>query len=115
MRCRAIGVGSAGEQACYIEEQEVRCALPKSRGLDCPALRACAGTKFFVAASKSMTRPQLEFALDTVYKLYADYVLKNPFYELEQPIQCEKFDVMLDKYFKTTSYPTSPGTGGNMA
>ena len=58
------------------------------------------GTKFFVTASKHMTRQQLAFVLDKVYKLYADYVLKNPFYELEQPIQCEKFDIMLDRSLK---------------
>jgi hypothetical protein len=79
-------------------------------------MRACvnAGAKFFVAASKGMTRPQLDLALDTVYKLYADYVLKNPFYELEQPIQCEKFDIMLDKHFKTI-YPSQAGGGGSTA
>jgi len=30
-----------------------------------------------------------------VYELYADYVLKNPFYEAEMPIRCEAFDVQL--------------------
>ena len=27
-----------------------------------------------------------------VYELYADYVLKNPFYQLEMPVRCEAFD-----------------------
>lgn len=27
-----------------------------------------------------------------MYDLYADYVLKNPFYEVEMPIRCELFD-----------------------
>ena len=31
----------------------------------------------------------------SVYPLYADYVLKNPFYEVEMPIRCELFDVNL--------------------
>ncbi len=30
-----------------------------------------------------------------VYNLYADYVLKNPFYELDMPIRCELFDLQL--------------------
>ena len=30
-----------------------------------------------------------------VYSLYADYVLKNPFYELDMPIRCELFDLQL--------------------
>jgi hypothetical protein len=32
-----------------------------------------------------------------VYDLYADYVMKNPFYEVEMPIHCELFSVYLDK------------------
>jgi len=39
----------------------------------------------------------LENTLKTIYELYADYVLKNPFYELEQPIRCEQFDIQLDR------------------
>ena len=27
-----------------------------------------------------------------VYELYADYVMKNPFYSLEMPVRCEAFD-----------------------
>jgi len=50
-----------------------------------------------VTASKTMTQKQLSTILRKVYSLYSDYVLKNPFYELEQPIQCEKFDIMLDR------------------
>ena len=30
-----------------------------------------------------------------VYELYTDYVLKNPFYEMEMPIRCELFDTNL--------------------
>ena len=35
--------------------------------------------------------------LKEVYILYADYVLKNPFYELEMPIRCELFDQKVAK------------------
>ncbi|PPD78102.1 hypothetical protein GOBAR_DD24988 [Gossypium barbadense] len=31
----------------------------------------------------------------TVYELYTDYVLKNPFYEMEMPIRFELFDINL--------------------
>ena len=34
----------------------------------------------------------LKTLLSRVYEVYCDYVLKNPFFSLEQPIRCEKFD-----------------------
>ena len=33
--------------------------------------------------------------LHEVYELYADYVLKNPFYEVEQPIRVESWELKL--------------------
>lgn len=35
------------------------------------------------------------FLLCRIYDLYCDYVLKNPFYEVEMPIRCELFDTNL--------------------
>lgn len=37
----------------------------------------------------------MEQLLRKIYELYADYVLKNPFYSLEMPIRCELFDINL--------------------
>lgn len=34
--------------------------------------------------------------LQKIYELYTDYVLKNPFYEVEMPIRCELFDVNVE-------------------
>ena len=68
------------------------------------------GTKFFVTASKNMTRQHLKVVLRKVYQLYADYVMKNPFYEVEQPIQCRKFDIMLDKALKMLIPSRSDGS-----
>ena len=36
-----------------------------------------------------------QFLAVRVYDLYTDYVLKNPFYEMEMPVRCELFDVNL--------------------
>jgi trafficking protein particle complex subunit 4 len=33
--------------------------------------------------------------LRRVYELYNNYVLKNPFYEVEMPVRCELFDTNL--------------------
>ena len=31
-----------------------------------------------------------------MYELYADYVLKNPFYEAEQVVKAERFDAAVE-------------------
>lgn len=40
-----------------------------------------------------------------VYELYSDYVLKNPFYEFEQPIRCEKFDTFMNELMRAKNTP----------
>lgn len=37
----------------------------------------------------------METLLKVIYELYTDFVLKNPFYEMEMPIRCELFDLNL--------------------
>lgn len=43
------------------------------------------------------TQTGLDQLLRKIYELYADYVLKNPFYSLEMPIRCELFDTNLQE------------------
>ncbi|EQC25719.1 hypothetical protein SDRG_16421 [Saprolegnia diclina VS20] len=57
--------------------------------------QALTGTKFFVTALPSMGALELEAILRSIYEIYADYVLKNPFYELEMPIRCSLFHTNL--------------------
>jgi len=57
--------------------------------------QATTGTKFYMVAEPNQS--DLDSILQKIYNLYADYVLKNPFYELEQPIRCEQFDIELTK------------------
>lgn len=52
-----------------------------------------AGVKFMVVAEP--THSGMDQLLKKIYELYADYVLKNPFYSLEMPIRCELFDANL--------------------
>lgn len=42
----------------------------------------------------------LDQALSRVYEVYADFVMKNPFYSPEMPIRCDQFDVELHKAVK---------------
>jgi hypothetical protein len=53
-------------------------------------LQTLTGTKFLL-----FTEPQqagVDALLRKIYELYADFVMKNPFYQLEMPIKCEAFD-----------------------
>lgn len=64
------------------------------------AFRAASGVQFFVTAD--VNTENLGQFLREVYVLYADYVMKNPFYELDMPIKVDKWDWHLkqvaDKY-----------------
>jgi trafficking protein particle complex subunit 4 len=51
------------------------------------------GIKFYVTAERN--QQHLEQTLRSIYEIYSDYVLKNPFYMLEQPIRCERFQAAL--------------------
>ena len=57
--------------------------------------RFLAGTKFF-AVSEPGTQ-HMDNLLKHIYELYTDYVLKNPFYEMEMPIRCELFEINLSQ------------------
>ncbi|KAL2841926.1 Longin-like domain-containing protein [Aspergillus pseudoustus] len=48
------------------------------------------GTKFLLFTDPAM--PNIDGVMKTVYELYADYVMKNPFYQMEMPVRCEGFD-----------------------
>lgn len=41
-----------------------------------------------------------EGTLRKVYELYADYVMKNPFYQLEMPVRCDMFQRKLNSYIR---------------
>lgn len=42
--------------------------------------------------------------LKKIYEYYSDYVLKNPFYEIEMPIKCELFEEKIEHAIK--NFPT---------
>lgn len=48
------------------------------------------GIKFMAVADPRQAN--VETFLKKIFEVYADYALKNPFYALEQPIRCERFD-----------------------
>ncbi|CAJ2652815.1 unnamed protein product [Trifolium pratense] len=60
---------------------------------DLHCFQSLTGTKFFAVCEPGTQ--QIESLLKYIYELYTDYVLKNPFYEIEMPIRCELFDINL--------------------
>jgi len=77
--------------------------LPKSitaptggiRALETPSLSLAAltsptGVQFFVTADVATER--LGALLAEVYRVYSDVVMKNPFYVLDMPIRCERWE-----------------------
>jgi hypothetical protein len=64
--------------------------------------QASTGIKLIVVAEK--TAQGLDALLRRLYELYADFALKNPFYSMDMPIRCERFDnslkSLVEKYDK---------------
>lgn len=56
------------------------------------------GTKFLLFTDPLM--PNVDVIMRKVYELYADYVMKNPFYQLEMPVRCELFDRHLASWLR---------------
>jgi hypothetical protein len=56
------------------------------------------GTKFLIFTEPH--QPNIDVTCKRIYELYADYVMKNPFYQIEMPIRCEAFDRNLSAYIK---------------
>ncbi|KAL4958370.1 Longin-like domain-containing protein [Aspergillus filifer] len=48
------------------------------------------GTKFLLFTDPLMD--DIDIVMRGVYELYADFVMKNPFYQIEMPVRCERFD-----------------------
>ncbi|CDF41355.1 unnamed protein product [Chondrus crispus] len=57
------------------------------------AYRPETGVQFFVTAD--LKTENLASFLRDVYVLYADYVMKNPFYELDMPIKVDRWETHL--------------------
>lgn len=65
-------------------------------------LQTPTGLKFYVVAHPHQVDSKgLETLLGEIYGLFCDFVLKNPFYEPDQPVRAAKFEVALDKLIRT--------------
>ena len=60
------------------------------------------GVKFVITVTPTVT--EVEALLAAIYELYSDFVVKNPFHEIDMPIRCELFNLNLDRLMtKVTS------------
>ncbi|KAH7354637.1 Sybindin-like family-domain-containing protein [Rhexocercosporidium sp. MPI-PUGE-AT-0058] len=56
------------------------------------------GTKFLLFTEPQ--QPNVDKIVGKIYELYADYVMKNPFYQLEMPVRCEAWERRLVGYVR---------------
>ncbi|RYP07049.1 hypothetical protein DL764_002772 [Monosporascus ibericus] len=56
------------------------------------------GTKFLLFTDTMQAN--VDVVARRVYDLYADYVMKNPFYQLEMPVRCDAFERKLTSYIR---------------
>lgn len=56
------------------------------------------GTKFLLFTE--ITQANVDLVMRRIYDLYCDYVMKNPFYQLEMPVRCDMFDRKLGSYVR---------------
>lgn len=54
------------------------------------------GLKFLLITDLRQFAPDSVMA--QVYLYFSDYVMKNPFYQLDMPIRCDQFDRHLNQY-----------------
>ncbi|KAE9373055.1 Sybindin-like protein [Stipitochalara longipes BDJ] len=56
------------------------------------------GTKFLLFTEPQ--QPNVDKIMGKIYELYGDYVMKNPFYQLEMPVRCEGWERRLVGYLR---------------
>ncbi|KAK4127126.1 Sybindin-like protein [Parathielavia appendiculata] len=56
------------------------------------------GVKFLLFTDP--TQANVDLTMRRVYDMYTDYVMKNPFYQLEMPVRCDMFDRKLGSYIR---------------
>ena len=70
------------------------------------------GTKFLLFTDPLTTN--IDVVIRKIYELYADYVMKNPFYQLEMPVRCEAFDRHLGGWLRGRTWTFCIGRSDNV-
>lgn len=66
------------------------------------------GFKFFLVVSSTLSSQISEVQLRKTYELFCDYVLKDPFHDMDMPVRCEPFDREIRKLY--ADYVPAPQT-----
>jgi hypothetical protein len=77
------------------------------------ALQTHTGLKFFLTSSADAVDRDMQRVLHAVYALFADYVLKNPFYVVDMPVRCAKFEEHLKTLIGDAVAAVNDAQGGS--
>ncbi|GAW26720.1 putative sybindin-like family protein [Rosellinia necatrix] len=88
------GIPSRPDPPCGLEVLE-------SENFRLQCFNTLTGTKFLLFTDTLQTN--VDVTMRKIYDLYADFVTKNPFYQLEMPIRCDTFDRKLNSYIRETN------------
>lgn len=97
-----VSLHTIAKQLAPVQSGGIQVVESSAFSLHC--LETPTGLKFFVTAapkSQQAPRPSAQIVsafLKEAYRLYADFALKNPFYERDMPIRAKLFDHYIDAF-----------------
>lgn len=95
---RASTATSAGLAPSPLSRQATGIEVLEASNFRLQCFQTVTGTKFLLLTEPQ--QPNVDTLIRRIYELYTDFVMKNPFYTIEMPIRCEKFDKGLDGFVK---------------
>ncbi|CAJ2513316.1 Uu.00g014350.m01.CDS01 [Anthostomella pinea] len=91
-------LSSTGETILSRPEPPSGLEVMESENFRLQCFNTLTGIKFLLFTDTMQAN--VDVAMRKVYDLYSDYVMKNPFYQLEMPVRCETFDRKLNSYIR---------------
>ncbi|RYP76334.1 hypothetical protein DL771_001773 [Monosporascus sp. 5C6A] len=92
------GAGAAAATAPSRAEPPSGLEVMETENFRLQCFNTLTGTKFLLFTDTM--QPNVDVVARRVYDLYADYVMKNPFYQLEMPVRCDAFERKLTSYIR---------------
>ena len=92
------GMGGMGMGAPHRAEPASGLEVMETENFRLQCFNTMTGTKFLLFTDTMQAN--VDAVVRRVYDLYADYVMKNPFYQLEMPVRCDAFERRLNSYIR---------------